>query len=112
MPTGAMRLFLDHFASSVADDAHAILVLDRAGRHGSRSLAVPPNVTLAPLPPYAPELNPVERIWLFLRGRFLSHRLLEGYDAIVTACCEAWNALTPDRLRSLCAFPWIAKVSS
>jgi hypothetical protein len=53
--TGAMQLFLDHFASSVADDAHAILVRDRAGWHGSRSLAVPPNITLAPLPPYAPE---------------------------------------------------------
>jgi hypothetical protein len=43
---------------------------------------------------------------------FLSHRNLEDYDAIVTACCEAWNGLTPDRLRSLCTFPWLAKVSS
>jgi putative transposase len=110
--TGAMRPFLDHFASGVADDAHAILVLGRAGWHGSRGLAAPPNITLAPLPPYAPELNPVERIWLFLRERLLSRRLLEGYDAIVTACRGAWNAPTPDRLRSLCAFPWIAQVSS
>ena len=68
--------------------------------------------TLVPLPPYAPELNPVERVWLFLRERFLSHRVLDGYDAIVTACCEAWNALTPKRLRSLCAYPWITKVAS
>jgi hypothetical protein len=110
--TGAMQVFLDRFANTLSEEAHAVLVLDRAGWHSARSLAVPPNVTLAPLPPYAPELNPVERVWLFLRERFLSHRILDSYDAIVAACCEAWNALTPDRLRSLCAFPWIAKVSS
>ena len=73
---------------------------------------MPSNVTLVPLPPYAPELNPMERVWPFLRERFLSHRLLDGYEAIVAACCEAWNALTPHRLRSLCAFPWIRKVAS
>jgi hypothetical protein len=65
-----------------------------------------------PLPPYAPELNPVGRVWLFLRERFLPHRVLDGYAAIVDACCEAWNALTPDRIRSLTAFPWIRKVAS
>lgn len=110
--TGAMQTFLDHFAATLAEDAQAVLVLDRAGWHGSRSLVVPPSITLVPLPPYAPELNPVERVWLFLRERYLSHRLLEGYDGIVSACCEAWNALTPERLRSLCAFPWLVKVSS
>jgi hypothetical protein len=110
--TGTMQVFLDQFAGALDEEAHAVLVLDRAGWHGSRRLAVPPSITLAPLPAYAPELNPVERIWLFLRERFLSHRLLDGYHAIVAACCEAWNALTPDRLRSLCTFPWIAKVSS
>ncbi len=110
--TVAMQAFLDRFAAGLADDAHAVLVLDRAGWHGSRGLAVPPSVTLVPLPPYAPELNPVERVWLFLRERFLSHRLLDGYDAIVEACCEAWNALTPERIRSLTAFPWIQKVAS
>ena len=44
--------------------------------------------------------------------RILSYRALDGYDAIVDACCEAWNALTPERLRSLCAYPWIRKVGS
>ena len=109
---GAMQAFLDRFAAALAEDAHPALVLDQAGWHGARALAVPPNVTLVPLPPYAPELNPVERVWLFLRERFLSHRVLDGYDAIVEACCEAWNALTPHRLRALTAYPWIAKVAS
>lgn len=110
--TGAMQAFLDRFAADLAADAHAVLVVDRAGWHGSRALSVPSNVSLVPLPPYAPELNPVERVWLHLRERLLSHRVLDGYGAILDACCEAWNALTPERIRSLTAFPWIEKITS
>ncbi len=54
-------------------------MLDQAGWHGARALVVPPNLTLVPLPPYSPELNPVERPWLDLRERYLPHRLLEDY---------------------------------
>jgi transposase len=107
-----MQVFLDHFAATLEEDAHVALVLDGAGWHGARDLVVPPNISPIPLPPYAPELNPVERVWLYLRERWLSHRLLDGYDAILEACCEAWNALTPERIRSLTAFPWITKVTS
>ena len=110
--TAAMQDFLDGFAASRAADAHAALVLDQAGWHGSRSLVVPAKVTLVPLPPCAPELNPVERVWPFLRGRSLSHRVLDGYKAIAEACCNAWNALTPERIRSLCAYPWGTTVAS
>jgi hypothetical protein len=61
---------------------------------------VPANVTLVPLPPYSPELNPVERIWLYLRERFLSLRVFKDDRAIVNACCAAWNRLVaePDRI--------------
>jgi transposase len=110
--TGAMQVFLDRFAATQASDVHAVLVLDQAGWHGARSLVVPDGVTLVPLPPYAPELNPVERVWLYLRERFLSHRLLTGYDALVDACCQDWQALTSERLRSLCSYPWITKITS
>ena len=54
--TAAMQAFLDRFAATLAEGVHAVLVLDRAGWHGSRSLVVPPDVALVPLPPYAPEL--------------------------------------------------------
>jgi transposase len=108
----AMNLFLKCFAESLAPDVHAVLVLDQAGWHGSRRVRVPKNVTLLPLPPYAPELNPVERVWLYLRERFLSHRPLDSNAAIVDALCQAWNALTPERLRSLTDYPWIRRVTS
>ncbi len=55
--------------------AHAALLLDGAGWHIAADIAVPANVSLIFLPPYSPSLNPVERIWLYLRERFLSLRL-------------------------------------
>ena len=56
----------------------------------------------------------VERVWLYLRERFLSLRFLPDTAAIIEACCRAWNALTaePGRIRSLCAYPWITKLAS
>jgi transposase len=109
-----MELFLAQFAASLPPSAHAVLVLDGAGWHDERALTVPDNLTLVPLPAYSPKLNPVERVWLYLRERFLSLRFLPDTEAIIQACCHAWNALTadPDRIRSLCAYPWITKVAS
>ncbi|MBA2575534.1 MAG: IS630 family transposase [Euzebyaceae bacterium] len=112
--TAAMQVFLDHVAASRPADAHLVMVLDGAGWHVSRDLAVPANITLVILPPYSPELNPVERVWLYLRERFLSLRLLHSTDAIINACCDAWMRLVAetDRIRSLCSYPWIEKVAS
>ncbi len=106
-----MSTFLEQFAATIDPDAHVVLVLDQAGWHGSRQLVIPETVSLVPLPSYAPELNPVERLWLHLRERFFSHRVFDGYDEIVAACCEAWNSLTAGQLQSLCGYPWITKVS-
>jgi transposase len=64
--SAGMQVFLDAFAETIADDEHVALVLDGAGWHGSKALRVPSNITLVPLPPYSPELNPVERVWLYL----------------------------------------------
>jgi hypothetical protein len=110
--TRAMGLFLAELARVVPAGTHAVLVLDRAGWHVSGDLVVPANLTLVHLPPYSPELNPVERVWLYLRERWLSHRVLAGgYGAVVDAACAAWNALTaePGRLRSLTSYPWLPR---
>jgi transposase len=109
--TEAMSLFLAGFAERLEPGAHAVLILDQAGWHGGRALRVPENVTLLPLPPYSPELNPVERVWLYLRERFLSHRVLDGYEAVLDAACRAWNALVAEtgRLASLTAYPYLLR---
>lgn len=91
--TEAMQLHLDEIARTVAKGAHAVLLLDRAGWHTTRALAVPKNITLIFLPSRAPELNPVENVWQFLRATSLSNRVFETYDIIIEAACEAWRNL-------------------
>ena len=108
----AMSLHLAEISRQVAAGAHAVVVLDGAGWHKlGGKLRVPENVSLLPLPPYSPELNPVELIWQFLRQNHLANQVLDGYDAIVDACCSAWNALmaAPKRIASIATRPW-AKV--
>ncbi|GAB7551057.1 hypothetical protein NRB_05540 [Novosphingobium sp. 11B] len=67
-----MSMHLEEIAFHVAPGAHAVLLLDQAGWHGSVELVVPPNITLMPLPPRCPELNPVENVWQFMRDNWLS----------------------------------------
>jgi transposase len=91
--TEAIQLHLDEIARAVAKGAHAVLLLDRAGGHTTGALNVPKNMTLIFLPSRAPELNPVENIWQFMRANWLSNRVFESYDAIIDAACEAWRNL-------------------
>jgi hypothetical protein len=91
--TEAMQLHLDEISRTVAKGAHAVLLADRAGWHTTKALVVPKNITLILLPSRAPELNPVENIWQYLRQNWLSNRVFETYDAIVKAACEAWRNL-------------------
>ncbi len=90
----AMIKHLQEISRAVARRAHAVLMLDGAGWHTSGDLVVPANITLLPLPPRAPELNPVENIWQFLRDNWLGNRVFTSYEDIVDRCCKAWNRLT------------------
>ena len=108
--TEAMNVFIERFSATRAADEHAVMALDPAGWHASRQLRVPENVTLVALPPYSPQLNPVERVWLYLRERHLSHRLLADYSAVVDALCRAWNERTAERLHSLTGYPYLEQV--
>jgi len=89
----AMNKHLAEIGKCVSSGAIALLIVDGAGWHSSPKLALPENIVLLKLPPYAPELNPAENIWEYLRGNTLSHQVWETYEEIVDACCNAWNAL-------------------
>ncbi len=98
----AMSIHLAEISRSVRPDAHAVLVCDGAGWHQTgQRLTVPSNITLLRLPPYAPELNPIENVWQYLRANQLSMIVWDGYDAVVDACCKAWNWLMNDQERIL-----------
>jgi transposase len=88
-----MARHLLEISSTVAPNAHAVLLVDQAGWHLSPKLDIPPNITLMPLPSKSPELNPVENIWQFMRENWLSNRVFKSYEDIVDHCAEAWNRL-------------------
>ena len=94
--TEAMELHLQEISRHVAAKAHGVVLVDRAGWHRTSKLKVPKNLTIILLPAYAPELNPVENIWQYLRQNWLSNRVFEDYEAILEAACQAWNKLIDD----------------
>ena len=106
--TEAMNVHLAEIARTVAPGAHAVLVLDGAGWHRGGELIVPANISLLELPPYAPELNPVENIWQFLRANWLAISVFDDYHAIVDACCDAWNRFAdhPETVTSISQRAW------
>ena len=87
--TDMMNHHLRFIAEEAGADTNVVLVLDQAGWHMAKALAAPENITLLHLPSYAPELNPVERVWAHLRSRQLSNRVHEDYEALFTATGEA-----------------------
>ena len=103
-----MQLHLDEISRCVAKGAHAVLILDRAGWHTTGNLVMPANITPILLPSRAPELNPVENIWQYLRANWLSNRVFDTYDAIIDAACEAWRKLTaqPETITSIGMRKW------
>ena len=103
-----MAEHLKEISLAVDPGCHAVLMLDQAGWHGSAQLPVPANITLLPLPPRSPELNPAENVWHFMRDNWLSNRVFASYDDIVEHCCHAWNKLVaqPWRIMSLGLRQW------
>jgi hypothetical protein len=114
LDTAAMNLFLAELAQAVAPGAHAIVLMDKAGWHIADALVVPANITPLFLPPYSPELNPIERLRLYLKDSRLTHRVFPGTAEIIDACRDAWNSLPAEtgRIKSLCSYPWIENVSA
>ena len=84
-----MNVHLVEIAQAIAPGAHAVLLVDQAGWHMTPKLAVPENMSIVPLPPKCPELNPVENVWQFIRNNWLSNRICTFYTDILDHCCDS-----------------------
>ena len=84
------------------------MLLDRAGWHTTSKLKPPSNLTLIFLPSRAPELNPQENIWQYMRANWLSNRVFETYHDIIEAACKAWKNLIglPNKITSIGTREW------
>ena len=105
--TSLMSAHLRMIAQEAGSDVHVVLVLDGAGWHQAKDLKVPASMTLLLLPPYSPELMPMERVWQWMRQHDLSNRVFEDEHAIDRACHDSCNKLTPDQLQTITTTDWI-----
>jgi hypothetical protein len=106
--TDMMQLHLDEISRNVAAGAHAVLLLDRAGWHTTSKLDVPENITPIFLPSRAPELNPVENVWQYLRQNWLSNTVLKTTTRLSTppAPLGENSSLNPNRITSIGMRDW------
>ena len=109
-----MNLFLEQFSQTLAPDEQAAMIWDGAGFHVSGQLNVPTNVTIIQLPPYSPELNPIENLWHYLKSHFWSNRAYADYDALEKAAMDAWRlaVLDEELVQAVCAAPYLDRATS
>jgi len=111
MNTEVVNLFLEQFARELSPGVHAVLIWDQAGFHTAKALQVPANISLIALPPYSPELSPVENLWHYLRSHHWANRSYEDYDDLLHAANDAWQkaCLNPELIQSVCATPYLQR---
>ena len=87
--------------------------MDGAGNHNSGDLVIPSNVTLSPLPPYSPQLNPQENIWDEIREKVFKNYALKSMDAVYDKLEEAALYIERNRkiVKSIASFPYIVRSS-
>jgi hypothetical protein len=88
--------------SKETNGREVILIVDQAGWHKSQDLILPSNITLVYLPPYCPELNPIERLWQYIKSYTIRNRIYDCLDILEDTICEFVNKLTPQEIASIC----------
>lgn len=106
--SGCMQIFLDEVSSRHSED-RIVMILDGAGWHKSSTLKIPKNMRLISLPPYSPELNPVEHLWDELREKAFGNVVFNSMDALEDHLESSLKAMEQDtsRVHSIVAWPWI-----
>jgi len=95
------KLSLKHPLEKIA------LIMDGAGWHKSTNLEVPENIKIFFLPPYSPELNPVERLWLYIKQNILSNKIYNTIEDLESALCEFINRLPQKAVKNICTAPYL-----
>jgi transposase len=109
MNMDVMRKHLSLISKRTLLGRHAVIVVDGAAWHQEHLADEIENITIIKLPPYSPELNPIEQVWQWIRQNELANRCFRGYDDIVDSCCSEWNSFIKDidRVKKLCSRDWI-----
>jgi transposase len=110
--TEVMSIFLAHVASEF-QGVHCLIFLDQAGWHVTGKLRVPNSITLIPLPPYSPELNPIEPVWAHLRENYFGNLYLDSLDKVENTLCSGLYDLSNNKelVSSITSFDWLKTIN-
>lgn len=97
-----MQIFLNSFAKTLSPKRHTVVILDGSKAHNNSLLRISKKLTLYFLPPYSPELNPIERLWQFIKKKYLSFKLYRNYEEIIETGSYVCNKITSDIIKSVC----------
>ena len=106
--TDCMNVFLDHLSESYSDDI-IILVCDGAAWHKSKAIKIPENIRLAFIPPYTPEMNPIEQIWKEIRKRGFRNEVFQTLNKVVDRLSDTIRSISSETITSITARDWIIK---
>ena len=101
--TDCMNVFLAEMSKELGDNS-AQIVMDGAGWHKSRDLKIPQNITIIYIPPYCPELNPVERLWLFMKQNTIRNQIYETIEELENAVCSFIKNFQKQIIKQVCNF--------
>lgn len=109
-----MQKHLSLISQRTRPGRHAVVIMDGAGWHTDDIAVEFDNLSIIKLPPYSPELNPIEQVWQWLRQHKLANRCFADYDDIVEQCSKAWNAFISnvDLVKNLCSRRWVNVIGS
>lgn len=97
-----LSVFLQEFRKNVPN-VEILLVMDGAGWHKAKQLKVPDGIEIIFLPPYSPELNPVERLWEHLKNHTIRNKIYFSLSSVMDAVAHFMNALSSHELKTLCS---------
>ena len=104
--TQGMNIFLDQFSRTLGGKK-AVIVMDGAPWHRSKSLVIPVNLRIIIQPPYSPELNPVERLWLYIKNNTIRNKVFNNIEQLHAAIALFINSLTLAKTKSVCNVNYI-----
>ena len=106
--TVCMNLFLQELSKQFPDDI-LLLCCDGAAWHKSKAVEIPDNIVLFHIPPYTPEMNPIEQIWKEIRKRGFRNEVFATLEKVVLRLCDTISSLLPSTISSITCRAWIIK---
>ena len=104
--TNCMNVFLRELSAAYPDD-YILLVTDGASWHKSNALEIPHNIEIFHLPPYTPEMNPIEQIWKEIRKRGFKNEIFQTLEKVIDRLCDVICSITKNTISSITARSWI-----